>query len=95
MLGSVLMGQVVSVTVFSLIGVGHVVSGKGYQNVYEISLDPAARSDTPSSGDNPDHGQNTPNAVEFRISNIWHLSRDSPPVAWCLELCHFNLVRSI
>lgn len=53
------MGQVVSVTVFSLIGVGHVISGKGYQDLCEISLDSSARSDIPSSGDNPDHGQNT------------------------------------
>lgn len=95
MLGSVVMGQVVSVTVFSLIGLGHVISGKGYQDLCEISLDSAARSDTPSSGDNPDHGQNTPNTVEFRISNIWHLSRDSLPVTWCLEFCHFNLLRSV
>lgn len=75
-----MMGQVVSVTVFSPIGVGDVISGKGYQNLCEIPLDPAARSDTPSSGDNPDHGQNTPNTVEFCILNIWHLSRDSLPV---------------
>lgn len=49
MLGSVVMGQVVSVTVFSLIGVGHVISGKGYQDLCEISLDSSARSDIPSS----------------------------------------------
>lgn len=74
------MGQVVSVTVFGPIGVGDVISGKGYQNLCEIPLDPAAHSDTPSSGDNPDHGQNTPNTVEFCILNIWHLSCDSLPV---------------
>ena len=70
----------VSGTVFGPIGVGDVISGEGYQNLWEIPLDPAARSDTPSSGENPDHGQNTPNTVEFRILSIWHLSRDSLPV---------------
>lgn len=67
------MGQVVSATVFGPIGVDHVISRKGYQDLCEIPLDPAASSDTPSSGGNPDYGQNTPNTVEF-VSQTFGIS---------------------